>query len=150
MMKNILKLLCILSVPAFNSCDKFFDTNPDNIINSDEYISDNNEAYKGFMGILTKMQAAGDQAIFLTDTRGDYMEITPNAPIALQNIYNYQETNGNEYANPTCYYSVIIACNDFIDKIRIYKEKKGASLDEKTLANYDALVKSTIRIKVWA
>lgn len=149
-MKNIFKLFCLLSVFAFTSCDDFFNTSPENIINSKDYILKNDEAYKGFMGILTRMQAAGDQSIFLTDTRGDYMEITPNAPIPLQNIYNYEETNGNEYANPTCYYSVIIACNDFIDKLRIYKEKKGESIDEKTMTDYDALLSSALRIKVWA
>lgn len=143
-----LSILCVLMI--LSSCNDFFATDPDDIINSQDYISKNEEAYKGFMGILTRMQAAGDQAIFLTDTRGDYLEITPNTPVPLQNIYNYDETDGNEYANPRCYYSVIIACNDFIDKIRAYKEKKGAALDEKTLTNYDAMVSSAIRIKVWA
>lgn len=149
-MRNILKIFFILSVFSLTSCDDFFNTDPDNIINSEDYISKNDEAYKGFMGILTKMQVAGDQAIFLTDTRGDYLEITPNAPVALQNIYNYNETNGNEYANPTCYYAVVIACNDFIDKMRIYKEQRGAGLDEKTKTNYNALLSSALRIKVWA
>lgn len=149
-MRNIFKLFCLLSVVAFtSSCDDFFDTNPDSIINSDDYISKNDEAYRGFMGMLTKLQVAGDQAIFLTDTRGDYMEITPNAPIALQDIYNYNETNGNEYADPTCYYSIIVSCNDFIDKIRLYKEDQDG-LDEKTITNYNALVSSAVRIKVWA
>jgi len=149
-MRKLLKYLCVLSALAFTSCDEFFDTNPDNIINSDEYIAKNDEAYRGFMGILTKMQAAGDQAILLTDTRANYLEITPNAPVPLQNIYNYAETNGNEYADPTCYYAVIISCNDFIDKIRLYKEKRGAGLDEKTLTNYNAMISSALRIKVWA
>jgi starch-binding outer membrane protein, SusD/RagB family len=149
-MRYILRIFCTLCVLSFVSCDDFFNTSPKNIINSSDYISQNDEAYKGFMGILTRMQNAGDHAIFLTDTRGDFMEITPNAPIALQNIYNYAETDGNEYANPTCYYSVIISCNDFIDKVRQYKEKSGASLDEKTLTNYNALISSALRIKVWA
>jgi len=150
-MKNTIKIFCILSVlVAITSCDDFFETNPDNILNSKDYISKNDDAYKGFMGIITRMQAAGDQAIFLTDTRGDYLDITPNAPVPLQNIYNYEETDGNEYADPTCYYSVIVACNDFIDKVRIYKEKNAVSLDEKTITNYNAMVSSTLRIKVWA
>ncbi len=149
-MKNIIQLICLLSVFTLASCDDFFNTDPDNIINAKDYIATNDEAYKGFMGILTRMQAAADHAIFLTDTRGDYIEITPNAPVTLQNIYNYEETDGNEYANPTCYYSVIIACNDFIQKVGDYKTKKGSSLDEKTLNNYNALVSSALRIKVWA
>ena len=150
-MRNTVKYICILSMLfTITSCDDFFGTDPDNIINSEDYISNNDEAYKGFMGILTRLQAAGDQAIFLTDTRGDYMEITPNAPVPLQNIYNYEETNGNEYADPTCYYSVIVSCNDFIEKVGIYKEKNLSGLDEKTITNYNAMVSSAIRIKVWA
>lgn len=149
-MRNTLTLYCLLSLLIFASCDDFFNTDPDNIINSEDYISKNDEAYKGFMGILTTMQTAGDQAIILTDTRGDYLEITPNAPVALQDIYNYIETDGNEYADPTCYYSVIIACNDFINKVGIYRENIGGGLDEKTNTNYNALISSALRIKVWA
>ena len=149
-MRNILKLFYLLSVLTVVSCSDFFNTDPDSIINSEDYISRNDEAYRGFMGILTQMQKAGDQAIFLTDTRGDYLEITPNAPVELQDIYNYSEIAGNEYADPTCYYAVIIACNDFIDKVGTYRVKLVGSQDEKTNTNYDALVSSALRIKVWA
>ncbi|MDR0811132.1 MAG: hypothetical protein LBN23_02490 [Paludibacter sp.] len=151
MLNKLLKYLLIAAATlSFAACDKFFDTDPENIINTDDYIAKNDEAYKGFMGIITKMQAAGDHAIFLTDTRGDYLEVTPNASVALQDIYNYNATDGNEYADPTCYYSIIISCNDFIAKMQQYREKMGTSLDEKNLTNYKALVSSAIRIKVWA
>jgi hypothetical protein len=149
-MRHIIKLFCLSSLLAFTSCDDFFNTDPNNIINSDDYISNNDEVYKGFMGILTRMQEAGDHAIFLTDTRGDYMEVTENAPVALQDIYNYSETDDNEYADPTCYYSVIIACNDFIEKVRVYREKVGSALDEDAIDDYNNLVSSALRIKVWA
>lgn len=149
-MRNIFKLVCLLGVLTFSSCDDFFNTDPDNIINVDDYISRNDEVYKGFMGILTRMQEAGDHAIFLTDTRGDYMETTPNTPIELQDIYNYNETDGNEYADPTCYYAIIIACNDFIDKLQVFRKEKEGSLDDRTEVHYDALASSALRIKVWA
>ena len=106
-MNHKLKLLIIALL--FASCTEFFNTNPDNIINVEDYISTNDEMYKGFLGILTRMQQAGDHAIFLTDTRGDFLEITPNAPVELQDIYNYNYTDGNPYADPTCYYAVVIA-----------------------------------------
>jgi hypothetical protein len=38
----------------------------------------------------------------------------------LQDIYNYRDTKGNAYANPLCYYAVIIACNDYFNKMREY------------------------------
>ncbi len=79
-----------------SSCDDFFTTDPDNIINVGDYISTENEMYRGFLGIITRMQNAGDHAIFLTDPRCNFLEIAPNAPVALQNIYNYEPTDGNE------------------------------------------------------
>ncbi|MDP4278798.1 MAG: hypothetical protein Q8914_14330, partial [Bacteroidota bacterium] len=143
-------LYLLLGLLTLTSCNDFFDTDPDDITNTGDYISKNDEMYKGFLGILTKMQQAGDQAIFLTDTRGDYFEATGNAPVELQDIYNYQETQGNSYADPLCYYSVIIACNDYIDKMRQYHEKLGNSMEEKTETNFNCLISSALRIKVWA
>lgn len=147
-MNHTLKL--ILVVFLLVSCTEFFDTNPDNIINAKDYISTNDELYKGFLGILTKMQRAGDHAIFLTDTRGDYLEITPNAPVELQDIYHYHPTDGNPYADPTCYYAIVTACNDYLSKMTQYRVKMGSSMDEKTQTNFNSLISSTIRIKVWA
>src|SRR5574344_1817490 len=100
-MKRIDYILILIICCAFTlqSCSDFFDTNPKNIINDDEYITNEDEMYKGFLGIFTRMQEAGDQSIFLTDTRCNFLEVTSNAPIALQDIYNYNSTEGNEYAN---------------------------------------------------
>jgi hypothetical protein len=140
-------LLCLLSCTA---CTDFFDTDPDDITNAEDYISKNDEMYKGFLGILTRMQEAGDHAIFLTDTRGDFLEVTGNAPVELQDIYNYRDTKGNSYADPLRYYAVVIACNDFIDKMRQYRERIGESMDEKTETNFNGMISSTLRIKVWA
>lgn len=150
-MKRIFKnLFFVLSIFSLAACTEFFDTNPDDITNADEYILKDDEMYKGFLGILTKMQQAGDQAVFLTDTRANFLETTGNAPVELQDICNYKETNGNSYANPLCYYAVVIACNDFIDKMGAYKVKMGTSMDEKAVINFNALISSTLRIKVWA
>ena len=149
-MKHFIKLLLIIQLISLTGCNDFFDTDPENIINTEDYISKDDEMYKGFFGILTKLQQAGDHAIFLTDTRGDFLEVTGNAPVELQDIYNYRETKGNPYADPKCYYSIIIACNDFIVKMGQYHERIGNSMDEKTEENFKSLISSTIRIKVWA
>lgn len=149
-MKQFNTCLFLLSLLTFTACTDFFETDTDSITNAKDYISNEDEMYKGFLGILTKMQKAGDQAIFLTDTRGDFLEITGNAPVELQDIYNYNETDGNSYADPDCYYEVIIACNDFIENMREYREKIGESMDEDSEADFNALISSTLRIKVWS
>lgn len=149
-MKHTVIASLLAFATVFAGCTDLFETNPDNITNVDDYISRNDEIYKGFLGILTKMQQAGDHAIFLSDTRGDFLEVTGNAPVALQDIYNYRDTRGNAYADPMCYYAVVIACNDFIDKMRDYREKVGNSMDDNTATNFNALISSALRVKVWA
>lgn len=153
-MKRIFRYI-VLSMTAVtgvcvSSCDDFFTTDPDNIINVGDYISTENEMYRGFLGIITRMQNAGDHAIFLTDPRCNFLEIAPNAPVALQNIYNYEPTDGNEYADPTCYYEIVTACNDYFDKMAEYQREIGSSMSESAAADFPKLISSAVRIKVWA
>jgi len=143
-------LLSVFLASCMFSCQDIFNTDTDNILNTEDYISKDDEMYKGFLGILTKMQQAGDHAIFLTDTRGDFLQVTGNAPLALKQIYNYEPTNGNPYADPSCYYAVIVACNDYISKMSQYREKMGSEMEEVSSMNFDKLISSTLRIKVWA
>lgn len=139
----------VVSLSFVVSCSDMFDTNPTSIIQEKEYISKTSEMYKGFMGIVTRVQEAGDQAIFLTDTRANVLETTSNAPSALQDIYNYKNTNGNEYADPTCYYAIVIACNDYISKMGEFHRNVGGML-ESDETNFTALLSSAVRLKVWA
>ena len=148
--KNIIPAIGLLvAAVAFNSCDDYFDTDPKNIINEKDYIAEENEMYKGFLGIFNRMQEAGDHAIFLTDTRGPLLETTDNAPAELKSIYYYNETNGNSYADPTCYYAIIVACNDYFAKMADYHQNVGV-MTEIAEENYQALISSTNRIKVLA
>lgn len=149
-MKKTFPLLMLSILIGFSSCHDLFITDPDDIINVDDYISEDDEMYKGFLGIMTRMQKAADHAIILTDTRGDYFEVTPNAPLDLQKIYTYEAGQGNSFADPAPYYAIIIACNDYVDKMRQYRFEAGNNMDEKSIKNFRALISSTIRLKVWA
>ena len=102
-MKKYLTILSLAAILGLTSCEAMFITDPDDIINVDDYISEDDEMYKGFLGIMTRMQQAADHSIILTDTRGDYFEVTPNAPLELQKIYSYEPTDGNSYADPAPY-----------------------------------------------
>ncbi len=148
-MKKIL-ILTMGAALLFCSCREMFQTDPDDVINREDYIGQDDEMYRGFLGIMTRMQEAADHAIILTDTRGDYFQTTDNAPLDLQKIYTYEATDDNEYADPAPYYSVVIACNDYIDKMKQYREKVGDEMDNTAIDNFNALISSTIRLKVWA
>ena len=151
---RITKMAMLLIFPIMMigmvSCDEYFDTNPDDVINADDYISSQSEMYSGYLGIITKMQDVGDKAILLTDTRGDFLEPTYNAPQELWDIYNYENTDNNSFADPEGYYAVIIACNDYFDKMFEYKDEIGDAMDASTERNFQALISGAIRIKAWS
>lgn len=134
---------------TFTACEDFFETDPKNIINEEDYIAEEDEMYKGFLGIFNRMQEAGDHAIFLTDTRAALLETTDNAPTDLKAICNYDETYGNPYADPTCYYAIIVACNDYFAKMEEFHQTVGG-MTEIAEENFPALISSAMRIKAWA
>lgn len=131
------------------SCNDFFEADTNDTIIDEDAIKEEDEMYKGFLGIISRMQEAGDQAIFLTDTRCNVLEPTEKAPKALQNLYNFDDTDGNEYADPSCYYAIVMACNDFFNKMAIYHANVGG-LSAQGETNFKALLSMAIRLKVWA
>ena len=138
-------ILMGVSTMIFASCSYFFEPNNDTTLNGDRYIKEGSELYSGFLGIITKIQAIGDKAIYLTDMRGELLEPTENTPADLYSIYNYDDDlSGNSYADPSGFYEVINACNDYLRKLKTYEENN--SINE---SHYKALVSSTLRVKTW-
>lgn len=145
MKKFIYSLSLLLSAIALTACSDFFDPNTDDELSGEQYISSDTEMYTGFLGIMTKLQSIGDKEILLTETRGDLIEVTERSTPELIAIYNYDEDlDGNPYANPAGYYEVIIACNDYLAKMKDYRNLAG--VDDNV---WQDLVSSTVRIKVW-
>lgn len=130
---------------ALGGCSDFFEIETETTLNNEDYIDEESEIFTGFMGIISKMQAVGDKAIYLNEMRGEMMEPTDFAPRELISLYNYDEDLGdNSYADPSGYYEVINACNDYLSKIKAYKDANAISE-----SYYNPLVSSTLRIKAW-
>lgn len=132
---------------SLSSCDDFFNTNPDDIYNADDYMSVSSELYSGYLGMITRMQEVGDQAIFLTDLRADYLEPTEGAPEELSNIYRYGDLQGNSHADPKGYYNLIIASNDYIQKAFEYREKNPSGVNA---THFSQLIGGALRFKAWS
>lgn len=131
----------------FVSCSDFFEPNNDTTLSGDRYIKEGSELYSGFLGIITKVQAIGDKAIYLTDMRGELLEPTENTPADLYSIYNYDDDlSGNPYADPAKYYDVIIACNDYLQKAKEYRDAHSTTVDNE---DYRGLISGTVRLKTW-
>lgn len=147
MKKNILKYVLLSMTFFLGACNDFFNVETKNVLDHDGYITEESEMYSGYIGIMTKVQAIGDKVIYLTDTRGELLEPTKNAPSELYSIYNYDtDLTGNSYADPAAYYDVIIACNDYLSKLYDYKTENPAAIN---LDHYKALVSCTLRVKAW-
>jgi len=144
-MKQFKIISLALALLSMTACSDFFKPDNDDQLNGDDYISSNTEMYTGFLGIMTKLQAIGDKEILLTDTRADLLEPTDNSSAELIELYNYDsDLQNNSYANPAGYYEVIIACNDYLAKMKEYRTSPQVDEDK-----YSDLVSSTLRIKVW-
>lgn len=144
-MKMVMPMLGISLMFLASSCSDFFDPSTDDSINENEYISENTELYSGFIGLMTKMQAIGDKEILLTDTRAEFLEPTVNSTPEIHAVYNYVDNlKGNSYANPSSYYEVIIACNDYLGKVKEYRKQPQVNDDI-----CKALISSTVRLKAW-
>ena len=130
------------------SCDDFFEPKTDDMLDGDNYMAEQTEMYTGFLGIMTRMQAVGDKAIYLTETRGELLEPTTYSTADLIALYNYDDDlTGNPYAAPDGYYDVIIACNDYLANMDEFAAKYPELWDQE---RSDGLTSSTVRLKVWA
>ena len=74
MKKIILNVALIFAAAVMGSCDSFFEVDTDDTLDGSEYISEESEMYSGYMGIMAKMQAVGDKAIYLNELRGELVD----------------------------------------------------------------------------
>ena len=148
MKKNLIYLAVLALMPVLAaSCQNFFEPRTDDVLSSEDYITSQTEVYTGYIGIITKLQAVGDKSIYLTDTRGDLLEPTEYSLPELISLYNYDsDLSGNSYADPAAYYEVIVACNDYLDNMRTFRQEKPELTDDE---RFDALESLTLRVKVW-
>ncbi len=145
MKKILLNAMLFCTAIALGGCSDFFETNTDDMLNNEDYISEESEIYSGYIGILTKMQEIGDKSIYLYETRGEVVEPTTTAPRELYSLYNYEnDLTGNSYADPSGYYELINACNDYMIRLKDYKENH--TLDQNI---YKTLISGSLRIKAW-
>lgn len=146
MRRLIINSVLCCSLFSLSSCSDFFNPDNNSIKYGDEYIKEGSELYAGFIGVITKMQAIGDKAIYITDTRAELLEPTGNST-ELYDIYNYEsELQGNSYADPAAYYDVIISCNDYLSRAYEFKQLRPNSIRED---HYKGLIAGILRLKVW-
>ncbi len=141
-------ILSILAASfAFSSCTNFFEATPDNILENDDHYSSPANVYAAFAGLLTCVQNVAAINIIINDLRSDVMTPTSKAPDDYWELFNFQATTGNELADPTPFYNVVLNANDFLRKIVAYNEENPGFLET---AQYEQLIAGAVNVRAWS
>ena len=138
----------LLSLILFSSCKDFL--NPDQEINitKDKLYDDWYEYRSIVMGLYGIQAELVEQLVILGELRGDLMKITENADADMVEIYNFNVSKENKYAQPTNFFKLITAANSFIT---VLKTEHPEVMDAKSpVTNYDKLYGEALCMRAWA
>ncbi len=138
----------LLSLILFSSCKDFL--NPDQEINitKDKLYDDWYEYRSIVMGLYGIQADLVEQLVILGELRGDLMKTTENADADMVEIYNFNVSKENKYAQPTNFFKLITAANSFIT---VLKTEHPEVMDAKSpVTNYDKLYGEALCMRAWA
>lgn len=152
MLKHLKYLTVIVtiafSVGFFSSCNNFLNPKQELNLTQDELYKDWYEYRSVAMGLYGLQQKLVEQLVILGELRGDLLTVTPNADADMVEIYNFDVSKNNKYADPTNFYKLISACNSLIRQL---KEKHPEVMDKKSpVTNYDRLYGEALCMRAWA
>jgi starch-binding outer membrane protein, SusD/RagB family len=152
-MRKLIKytlLITIVSVTLFsqNSCKDFLNPEQQLNITQDQLFDDWYEYRAVAMGLYGLQQKLVEQLVVLGELRADLLKVTENADADLIEVYNFNVSKTNKYANPVNFYKLISSCNNFI---RILKEEHPEVMDPaSSVTNYDKLYGEALCMRAWA
>lgn len=152
MLKNlkysVIIISLLMSLTFLPSCSDFLNPEQDLNITQDQLFDDWYEYRAVAMGLYGLQQQLAEQLVVLGELRADLLKVTPNADADLIEIYNFQASKTNKYADPTNFFKLISASNSFI---RTLKTKHPEVLDKKAaVTNYDKLYGEALCMRAWA
>ena len=137
-----------ISVGFITSCKDFYDPEQDLNVTKDQLFDDWYGYRSVAVGLYGLQKKLVEQLVILGELRGDLLTVTPNADADLVEIYNFQVSKTNKYADPGNFYKLISACNSFIG---VLKEKHPEVLDKKiAVTNYDKVYGEALCMRAWA
>lgn len=120
--KHIICALALtLTLGATTSCEDMF-TTESGLIETD--MAPKDTLYR-VMGIVRGMQKIADKSILLGEVRADLVDINAFTTTALQELSNNNISTSNAYNTPQDFYSVINACNIYLNNVDTLREAKG-------------------------
>lgn len=109
-------LLALCTVGAASSCTDMFEMES-KTVDFEHNLSTANDSLYSALGIVGQMQKLAERYVLMGELRGDLMSATEDAVVALQEVSNFNVSEGNTYCDATDYYAVINNCNYAITRM---------------------------------
>lgn len=107
-------LLAAAALVGASSCEDMLDTTSEGYVFDDQHSLDSaNDSLYSAMGILSQIQALGERYVTFGELRGDLVSVPATAPVALQNLSNFEPAGANaaSLGAKRDFYSVVNNCN---------------------------------------
>ena len=138
----------LLSLILFSSCKDFLNPEQEINITEDKLYDDWYEYRSIVMGLYGIQASLVEQLVILGELRGDLMQTTENADADMVEIYNFNVSKENKYAQPTNFFKLITATNSFIT---VLKTEHPEVMNVKSpVTNYDKLYGEALCMRAWA
>jgi hypothetical protein len=97
---------------TFNACQDLLETDSNRLVSDEDYqLNSPEDSYAVIAGILSELQQVADRYVLFGELRGDLMNTSSGAVVALQEINNFDVSSENDYADKRAYYNIINNCN---------------------------------------
>ena len=141
------KQLCLgvllITLPFVGGCDAMLDSDSERYtFEEDARLQTLHDTLYNMVGIFSEMQKLGDRYVLLGELRADLMKVTDDASIDMKEIYYFNMSADNAYAEMKTYYSIINQCNYIIQ----YADTAYTEKSDKPLMRIYASAKS---IRAW-
>lgn len=129
------------------SCDSYFDVPTDDMLEASDSYQERETVYAGLIGLATVFREVAEHHVVLSELLGDLMQPTTNAPDACWDVYRFKAGNGNEFASPRPYYTLVVNCNDFLRNVIAYNRNYPGTLGDNV---YRGLISTALTYRAWA
>ncbi len=121
-------LLTGILFSLISGCNDLLDVEPKDVLTEDEFYRDKFDADAAIRGLYGKLIMLAPQYVVLNELRADLMDVTVNADHYLREISDHGTiSEGNPWADPAPFFSLINNCNNIIKNFRIMLEKRKMS-----------------------
>src|SRR5882724_1980225 len=113
-----------------SSCKKILDAPPRDVLTDANMYRNVFDADAAVLGVYGKFVNLSEQYVVLNELRADLLTVTPGSKDYLKQVDAHNIQDGNPYANPRPFYSVILNCNDVMHNFDIMLRDKKLKLEE--------------------